>query len=770
MSGGAAPQPPVKEPTSLTFQFPILTSTNYTIWRMRMEVLLGIHGVWDVIDPGSDDAKKNNIVKGFLFQSIPEDVILQIGNLKTAKEMWDAIKTRNLGADRVKEARLQTLTAEFESMKMAENGTLDEYAAKISGIASKSATLGEVMAEEKLVKKFLTSLPRRFVHIVAALEQVLDLKTIGFEDVVGRLKTYEERIRGEDKVIETQGNLLYSKTEPSNRNRDSSRGRGRGLNIRGRGRGGGRGRGNTQNHGYPEPPKNREDQKGKPREQRDLSNIRCYRCDKYGHFVSRCPDRIKNHEANLNETQEGDINQEEETFFMMNAVEETVFLNEAKYIPPTVEPNTDEDGVWYLDNGASNHMTGNYSYFSELNERITGRVRFGDGSCVAIKGKGSILFEGKNGEQKLLKDVYYIPSLRSNVISLGQTTIFGCDIRMRGDFLTMRDGDGRLLMKVPRSENRLYKIQLKIGKPHCLQVKINEAAWLWHARLGHINFGAINLMHKLAKGVPAIQHQDQLCESCMVGKQTKQSFSKRAEYRATNILEMVHGDICGPVDPPTQAGNSYILVLIDDYSRYMWSFLLKHKSDASGVIKRFKRVIEKRTGKEIKTFHTDRGGEFTSHELNRFCDEEGISRMLTAPYAPQQNGIVERRNRTLLEMTRCLMKAKGVPNYLWGEAVRHATFIINRTPTRALVGVTPYEKFYGEKPNLEDLKVFGCIAYDRVVSKHLKKLDDRSKPLVYLGKEPNSGGFRLYLKKNEENLKNSIFGANLKIFEDILLD
>ncbi|KAI3501786.1 hypothetical protein L1887_29807 [Cichorium endivia] len=147
---------------------------------------------------------------------------------------------------------------------------------------------------------------------------------------------------------------------------------------------------------------------------------------------------------------------------------------------------------------------------------------------------------------------------------------------------------------------------------------------------------------------------------------------------------------------------------------------------------------------KIKTFHTDRGGEFTSHELNRFCGEQGISRMLTAPYAPQQNGIVERRNRTLLEMTRCLMKAKGVPNFLWGEAVRHATFIINRTPTRALVGVTPYEKFYDEKPNLEDLRVFGCVAYDKIVSKHLKKLDDRSKPLVYLGKEPKSGGSRLF--------------------------
>ncbi|GJS60269.1 hypothetical protein Tco_0655053 [Tanacetum coccineum] len=140
-------------------------------------------------------------------------------------------------------------------------------------------------------------------------------------------------------------------------------------------------------------------------------------------------------------------------------------MNEEKYTPPKSESNIDDkDDVWYFDNGASNHMTGNYSYFSELNENITRRVRFGDGSCVSIKGKGSILFQGKNGEQKLLKDVYYIPALRSNAISLGQATISGYDISIRGDFLTMRDSWGSLLIKVPRSANRLYKAQLKVGK------------------------------------------------------------------------------------------------------------------------------------------------------------------------------------------------------------------------------------------------------------------------------------------------------------------
>ncbi|GJZ41561.1 pol polyprotein, partial [Tanacetum coccineum] len=128
---GESSQTLVKD-TTLTFQCLILTSTNYTIWSMRMEVLLGIHRVWDVVDPGLVDAKKNNIMKGLLFQSIPKDLVLQIGNLKTGKEMWEAIKTRNLGVDRVKEARLQTLITEFENLKMADNDSIDAYAAKLS--------------------------------------------------------------------------------------------------------------------------------------------------------------------------------------------------------------------------------------------------------------------------------------------------------------------------------------------------------------------------------------------------------------------------------------------------------------------------------------------------------------------------------------------------------------------------------------------------------------------------------------------------------------
>ncbi|GJR62261.1 zinc finger, CCHC-type containing protein [Tanacetum coccineum] len=147
---------------------------------------------------------------------------------------------------------------------------------------------------------------------------------------------------------------------------------------------------------------------------------------------------------------------------------------------------------------------------------------------------------------------------------------------------------------------------------------------------------------------------------------------------------------------------------------------------------------------KLRMLRTDRGGEFTSNEFTKYYKENGIARQLTAPYSPQQNGVVERRNRTVLSTTRSMMKAMKLPLTFWAEAVRHAIYILNRVPTRALIDKTPYEALYNRKPNLENLRIFGCTAYAKITIPHLKKLDDRSIPLIYLGVEEGSKACRLY--------------------------
>lgn len=149
-----------------------------------------------------------------------------------------------------------------------------------------------------------------------------------------------------------------------------------------------------------------------------------------------------------------------------------VVLNEENIIPKNYKINEEEEGVWYLDNRESNHMTDNKKYFAEFNEKIKGKVKFGDGSCVEIGQKCSIIFESKTNERKLVHDIYFIPDLKSNILSLGHATKPGCDVRMRQDYLTLHDPSGRLLVNVKRSPNRLYKISLKIGKLICLYTSI----------------------------------------------------------------------------------------------------------------------------------------------------------------------------------------------------------------------------------------------------------------------------------------------------------
>jgi hypothetical protein len=194
---------------------------------------------------------------------------------------------------------------------------------------------------------------------------------------------------------------------------------------------------------------------------------------------------------------------------------EAVFLNEEKVIPVP-----SPDGLWYFDTGASSHMTGLRKVFATLINTVHGTVKFGDGSVVKIYGKGSVIFRGQTGEQRVLTDVYYIPSLRSNIISVGQLDEGGYKIGITNGMMTIHDPASKLLTRVKHTENCLYTDLLTHDAPTCLISNTEDATWRWHARFGHLHFRALHTLSKrnMVHGLPNVERVEEYCDSCALGK------------------------------------------------------------------------------------------------------------------------------------------------------------------------------------------------------------------------------------------------------------
>ncbi|KAL4383663.1 hypothetical protein GQ457_15G023980 [Hibiscus cannabinus] len=271
-------------------------------------------------------------------------------------------------------------------------------------------------------------------------------------------------------------------------------------------------------------------------------------------------------------------------------------------------------------------MTGHCEKFQELDESITGKVRFGDGSTIQIMGKGTVVFECKNGDQKALQEVYYIPKLCSNIISLGQMMEDGNKVQMAGDTMKMSDKSGKLLMPVKRTQNRLYKITLKTPKQVCLLTSLEDPTWLWHARLGHVNFHDLKMTgdKKLALGIPLFSRLNKLCDTCVIAKHARSPFPNQANFKTEKPVELIHANICEPLSPDTLAGNKYFMLIVDDFTRWMWVCVLAANSYSFQAFKKFKSLVENKTEYKIGTLQTDQGGEFLFIEFTQFCEKEGI--------------------------------------------------------------------------------------------------------------------------------------------------
>ncbi|KAI3778645.1 hypothetical protein L2E82_08027 [Cichorium intybus] len=267
-----------------------------------------------------------------------------------------------------------------------------------------------------------------------------------------------------------------------------------------------------------------------------------------------------------------------------------------------------------------------------------------------------------------------------------------------------------------------------------------EKACLWHSRLGHISKKRIVQLQKDGVLESFDLRSDDVCESCLLGKMTKSPFKLSFE-RGEGLLDIIHTDVCGPFRSTTKNGTRFYVTFTDDFSRYGYIYLIKHKSDTFEKFKEFKNEVENQLGRKIKMLRSDRGGEYLSIEFLDYLKECRIVSQLTPPRTPQLNGVAERRNQTLLDMVRSMMSRASLPIHFWGYALDTAAHMLNLVPTKK-VAKTPHEMWTGKVPSLAHIKVWGCEAFVRRETQD--KLAERSERCFFLGYPKQSFGYLFY--------------------------
>ncbi|GJZ23021.1 putative ribonuclease H-like domain-containing protein [Tanacetum coccineum] len=416
-----------------------------------------------------------------------------------------------------------------------------------------------------------------------------------------------------------------------------------------------------------------------------------------------------------------------------------------------------------VDSGCSRHMTGNKAYLAEYQDFHGGPVAFG-GSKGYITGKGKI----KTGKLDF-EDVCFVKELQHfNLFSVSQI----CDKKNKVLFTDSEclvlspefklPDENQVLLRIPR-QNNMYSFNLENIVPSgglaCLIAKATiDESNKWHRRLGHVNFKNLNKLVKgnLVRGLPSkIFQNDHTCVACQKGKQHKASCKAKSVSSISHSLQLLHMDLFGPTSVRSLNHKTYCLVITDDFSRFSWVFFLRTKDETSGILKDFIRQIENQLNQKVKTIRCDNGTEFKNRDFIEFCGSKGIKREYSNARTPQQNGVAERKNRTLIEAARTMLADSFLPNTFWAEAVSTACYVLNRVLVTKPHNKTPYELITGKISIISYIRPFGCHVTILNTIDHLIKFDGKSDEGFLVGYSLRSKAFRVYnleTKRVEENL------------------
>lgn len=466
---------------------------------------------------------------------------------------------------------------------------------------------------------------------------------------------------------------------------------------------------------------------------------KCFGCGQEGHRVAECPQKKKKNDGKKTSAHYG-------------ADDKGVCFVAADTIPKKQEV------TWIIDSGSSEHIANDSELFDELipMKKPMEIAVAKQGQSIVAKHRGVIRLRSVvNGESIpiTLHDVLYIPEASVNLLSVRKIEINGLKIVFASGTVSIAQESG--VVAIGKRRGKLYELDLHregecVGKSSFYSCgRVPKQFELWHRRYGHLSAKNLETLvrDKMVVGLdvkPGAKGGDEIvCDSCIAGKQTRMPFSAREGRRSSRVLELVHSDVCGPVSPVSIDGENYFVTFIDDWSRFTVVYLMNSKDQVTSKFKEYEAYVSAKFGSKISRFRCDNGGEYRASAFRKFCKKKGIQIEWTVPYTPEQNGVSERMNRTLVEKARSMLEDSGIDKKFWGPAIQTAAFLSNRSPASALNSKqTPFEVWEGRKPDVHKLRAFGVDVYVHIPKEHRKKLDSKSWRGVFIGYSHN--GYRVW--------------------------
>ncbi|GAB1869619.1 Gag-pol polyprotein [Camponotus japonicus] len=700
------------------FKVPLFDGTNFDNWKFRMETLLKEHELLEYVKKAytsmvtieeADSAAVRSAKEGQLEQSkrndrkcksqivqrIADSHLEYVKDEDTAHGIWTVLSNTFERKGIASQLRLRKLLL---TMKYSTSETMGGHFLKFDRLIRELRSTGAKLEDTDVVCHLLLTMPTEYDVVVTAIETLsTDKLTLNF--VKNRLLDEEAKRSGSVEGAQNDSKTSTAFVTAANHNKAS---------------------GNKQ-----------------PASKR--FPYKCYNCGLTGHKRTDCKKKPKKNKNSEVANVAAEANTESGPSYTFCAGEEN-FVN-----------NSD----WYLDSGATEHMANEHVCLNNvklLPKPLKIKVAK-SGQILTAKEVGELNVQTLvNGEVNSItvKEVLLVPGLQCSLLSIRKLDMNKFIVSFEDSKGVIRKGN--TVVAIAYLEDKLYKLDFCEKMESANVCTVSEDAELWHKRLGHISNNGLKKVLNITDGIK-IDKEDKvskLCRYCVEGKQTKLPH-KQDRVRAKRPLQLIHSDLCGPMDTTSYDGKKYVLTFIDDFTHFTVAYTLSLKSEVLRHFKMFKAMAEAHFNKKVSRFRCDNGREYISNETREYFESNGIQYEFTIRYTPQQNGVAERMNRTIIEKARCMILNSNTNKRFWTEAVLAAVYLINRSPTCALQDKVPAELWYGERPDLRKLRVFGSIVYLHIPKEIVGgKFESRSKKCHMMGYCPN--GYRLWCPEDNKLL------------------